>query len=372
MKNKRIYEKLMNVFKMLISLIIGGVSTYFLLEIKPPSSIFGLINILLLMIAGFYTTTFLHEIGHILGFKFNGFKTLLVAVGPIIYTNYLCKKVRFKSSNFILGGGMIPKVEKINSYQKIQQFSKAYKLSLVLGPVFNMITVFICIIYMITTQSIPVYLYFVMITSITTFFYSFIKAMEVKGDIYLLLENRNESNFVLPYLHKYSVLNNTSTEYLDNLMKDELHRILEKRHIGVDDATFLGDFIDYYSVNLNELPKFIDNFIDYWIDNYNLIDYKSSFEKQTLLVVFHKYLYNKICVKAEVEYYKNFYKNCIYKNDLKDNPQLEFYKDRSNFILKTHESKDYVKKIKNFHDIMILEYLLEKYDYIEKLIKTDF
>jgi hypothetical protein len=155
-------------------------------------------------------------------------------------------------------------------------------------------------------------------------------------------------------------------------MKDVLKCVLEKKRLETDDVNTLGEFIDYYSVNLNILPEFINQFIDYWMENYNLFEYKSSFHQQTMCIVFHKYIYNKICVNDQVEQYKKFYKSYIYENDVVNISQLQFYKERSEFILKINKNENYSNKIKNLYKAMILEYLLEKYDYINKLVKTDF
>lgn len=368
MKSKKI-SSFISILKISLPVIIGGISMYLLLEIKSPQSIFELIKILFLSTLGYYTAILLHEIGHIIGFKFYGYKILLIAVGPIIYINSSYKKIKFKFSNFIFAGGIIPKAGEIDSDDKSEKFTKAFEVSLLLGPVVNIITAFICTICMITMKHISIYLYFVMLTSIITFVYSIIRTVEIEGDLYSYFQSRKNVDFVAMYLYKYSVLSDCCNEYLDNLMKDILKCILEKKNLEIDEINLLGEFIDYYSVNSYKLPEFIDKFVDYWMENYNLIEYKAAFHQQMMVTVFHKYLYNKLRINDEVEHYKKFYNDYMYGSNVLSNSPLQFFKDRSECMLKINSSENYLNKTKNFNNIMVLEYLLEKYDYINKLKK---
>lgn len=144
---------------MLIALIIGATSTYYILETQSLNSFFEIIYTLFLLILAFYTTILLHEVGHIIAFVWNGYKILFVAVGPIIYTNNLKKKIKVRNSIFILGGAIIPKVEKINCDAKKKQFQKAFKFSLILGPIINLVTTFICILYISILQNTSTYIF---------------------------------------------------------------------------------------------------------------------------------------------------------------------------------------------------------------------
>ncbi|MCZ0702785.1 hypothetical protein J2T56_003070 [Natronobacillus azotifigens] len=341
---------------------------YYILEMRSDYSLIGTIEIILSLIACYYITIFIHELGHIIGFKVYGYQIILAAVGPIIYTNYKKKIIKFKISNFLIGGGIVPKISKIENEYELKKFIRSYQLSLVLGPIMNLILVFLCIL-LFKAEIINEYPLFLIITSLLLFIYSFVKAMGVEGDIYIYWKHKADNNLALYGIFEFSLLNDTCNTFLENKIK-KIISINSMDDLNYKTITLIGEYIDYCTVNSKKAPIQIDVIIETWIKKYNpLINDKFKFNREHMIILC-KLMKNKIVTNSDIGFYKKFYEKHI--QDYESNHALlQFYKNKTDFILQLSESNNYLKDVQIFYNEMILEYLIGKHTYINRLLEFD-
>ena len=132
--------------------------------------------------------------------------------------------------------------------------------------------------------------------------------MGAEGDIYLYYKYKSDNQLAFPNVFRFSLLNDTYNTFLEKEVKNKLVSIHRMKDLDDNMIALIGEYTDFCTVHSKRVPIQIDIIINDWIKKYNpLINDKLKVNRDHM-ILFCKFLKNKVLTNNDIDLIKNFTK----------------------------------------------------------------
>ncbi|MSS44241.1 hypothetical protein FYJ27_11045 [Anaerosalibacter bizertensis] len=357
MKNK----SLKKIFKTIGSMLFGAIGGFgiimFINNISKNMDV-SIFPMLAIMILTFYISITLHELGHFFAFILNGIqiRMLTISIFSFIFDGEKWR-LRLNRNNIGVGGIAVPNLTVISNEEEFKKAQKGYANAIIAAP---MVTLLLAIIgallllinflkYRIINPYLLIFGGTLLLINMFLFFTCFAKSEAVYGDFSAYSLYKNDDFFAALMMYQYAMfsIDYENTRINNNYLKEILLRGFEER--AKDRKTDLftvscaTTFIDEYLIGImDELPKSIVYYIDYYYENKNQIIEKQETEQHRLLLLHIAYYFEK---EGEHEKAVDIYDSFI--KTLSKSPVFDYWKIQGEQIIFKKDNSKYLLDKKN-------------------------
>ncbi|MBV1820046.1 site-2 protease family protein [Anaerosalibacter bizertensis] len=357
MKNK----SLKKIFKTISSMLFGAIGGFgiimFINNISKNMDV-AIFPMLAIMILTFYISITLHELGHFFAFILNGIqiRMLSISIFSFIFDGEKWR-LRLNRNNIGVGGIAVPNLTVISNEEEFKKAQKGYANAIIAAP---MVTLLLAIIgallllinflkYRIINPYLLIFGGTLLLINMFLFFTCFAKSEAVYGDFSAYSLYKNDDFFAALMMYQYAMfsIDYENTRINNNYLKEILLRGFEER--AKDRKTDLftvscaTTFIDEYLIGImDELPKSIVYYIDYYYENKNQIIEKQETEQHRLLLLHIAYYFEK---EGEHEKAVDIYDSFI--KTLSKSPVFDYWKIQGEQIIFKKDNSKYLLDKKN-------------------------
>ena len=308
MKNK----SLKKIFKTISSMLFGAIGGFgiimFINNISKNMDV-SIFPMLAIMILTFYISITLHELGHFFAFILNGIqiRMLSISIFSFIFDGEKWR-LRLNRNNIGVGGIAVPNLTVISNEEEFKKAQKGYANAIIAAP---MVTLLLAIIgallllinflkYRIINPYLLIFGGTLLLINMFLFFTCFAKSDAVYGDFSAYSLYKNDDFFAALMMYQYAMFSidyeNTriNNSYLKKILLRGFEERVKDRKTDLFTVSCATTFIDEYLIGImDELPKSIVYYIDYYYENKNQIIEKQETEQHRLLLLHIAYYFEK-------------------------------------------------------------------------------
>lgn len=357
MKNK----SLKKIFKTIGSMLFGAIGGFgiimFINNISKNMDV-SIFPMLAIMILTFYISITLHELGHFFAFILNGIqiRMLTISIFSFIFDGEKWR-LRLNRNNIGVGGIAVPNLTVISNEEEFKKAQKGYANAIIAAP---MVTLLLAIIgallllinflkYRIINPYLLIFGGTLLLINMFLFFTCFAKSEAVYGDFSAYSLYKNDDFFAALMMYQYAMFSidyeNTriNNSYLKKILLRGFEERVKDRKTDLFTVSCATTFIDEYLIGImDELPKSIVYYIDYYYENKNQIIEKQETEQHRLLLLHIAYYFEK---EGEHEKAVDIYDSFI--KTLSKSPVFDYWKIQGEQIIFKKDNSKYLLDKKN-------------------------
>lgn len=357
MKNK----SLKKIFKTIGSMLFGAIGGFgiimFINNISKNMDV-SIFPMLAIMILTFYISITLHELGHFFAFILNGIqiRMLTISIFSFIFDGEKWR-LRLNRNNIGVGGIAVPNLTVISNEEEFKKAQKGYANAIIAAP---MVTLLLAIIgallllinflkYRIINPYLLIFGGTLLLINMFLFFTCFAKSDAVYGDFSAYSLYKNNDFFAALMMYQYAMFSidyeNTriNNSYLKKILLRGFEERVKDRKTDLFTVSCATTFIDEYLIGImDELPKSIVYYIDYYYENKNQIIEKQETEQHRLLLLHIAYYFEK---EGEHEKAVDIYDSFI--KTLSKSPVFDYWKIQGEQIIFKKDNSKYLLDKKN-------------------------
>lgn len=357
MKNK----SLKKIFKTIGSMLFGAIGGFgiimFINNISKNMDV-SIFPMLAIMILTFYISITLHELGHFFAFILNGIqiRMLTISIFSFIFDGEKWR-LRLNRNNIGVGGIAVPNLTVISNEEEFKKAQKGYANAIIAAP---MVTLLLAIIgallllinflkYRIINPYLLIFGGTLLLINMFLFFTCFAKSEAVYGDFSAYSLYKNDDFFAALMMYQYAMFSidyeNTriNNSYLKEILLRGFEERVKDRKTDLFTVSCATTFIDEYLIGImDELPKSIVYYIDYYYENKNQIIEKQETEQHRLLLLHIAYYFEK---EGEHEKAVDIYDSFI--KTLSKSPVFDYWKIQGEQIIFKKDNSKYLLDKKN-------------------------
>lgn len=357
MKNKSIKNILKTIGSMLFGAIGGFGIIMFINNISKNMDV-SIFPMLAIMILTFYISITLHELGHFFAFILNGIqiRMLTISIFSFIFDGEKWR-LRLNRNNIGVGGIAVPNLTVISNEEEFKKAQKGYANAIIAAP---MVTLLLAIIgallllinflkYRIINPYLLIFGGTLLLINMFLFFTCFAKSEAVYGDFSAYSLYKNDDFFAALMMYQYAMFSidyeNTriNNSYLKEILLRGFEERVKDRKTDLFTVSCATTFIDEYLIGImDELPKSIVYYIDYYYENKNQIIEKQETEQHRLLLLHIAYYFEK---EGEHEKAVDIYDSFI--KTLSKSPVFDYWKIQGEQIIFKKDNSKYLLDKKN-------------------------
>jgi len=357
LKNK----SLKKIFKTIGSMLFGAIGGFgiimFINNISKNMDV-SIFPMLAIMILTFYISITLHELGHFFAFILNGIqiRMLTISIFSFIFDGEKWR-LRLNRNNIGVGGIAVPNLTVISNEEEFKKAQKGYANAIIAAP---MVTLLLAIIgallllinflkYRIINPYLLIFGGTLLLINMFLFFTCFAKSDAVYGDFSAYSLYKNNDFFAALMMYQYAMFSidyeNTriNNSYLKKILLRGFEERVKDRKTDLFTVSCATTFIDEYLIGImDELPKSIVYYIDYYYENKNQIIEKQETEQHRLLLLHIAYYFEK---EGEHEKAVDIYDSFI--KTLSKSPVFDYWKIQGEQIIFKKDNSKYLLDKKN-------------------------
>lgn len=380
MESKSLKKIFKNIGCILFGAIGGSGIIMFIGDISQDMNV-AIFPMLVIMILTFYISITLHELGHFFAFILNGIqmRMLSISIFSFIFDGEKWG-LRLNRNNVGVSGIAVPNLTIIHNEGEFKKAQKGYANAIITAPMVTLILATIGALLLLMGFSKrgiinPYLLIFagaLLLFNIFLFFTCFVKSEAAYGDFSAYFLYKNDDFFAALMMYQYAIFSidfeNTrlNNRYLKEILLKDFEERAKDKKTDLFTVSCVATFIDEYLIAIiDELPKSIISYINYYYENKNQIIEKQKTEQHRLLLLHIAYYFEKEGEHEKaVDIYNNFIKT-LFQSPVFDywkiqGEQIIFKKDNSRYLLDKNNIKpssiySVFKKIDSlYHDELIL------------------
>lgn len=357
MKNKSIKNILKTIGSILFGAI-GGFGIIMFIDNIAQDMDVSIFPMLAIMILTFYISITLHELGHFFAFILNGIqiRMLTISIFSFIFDGEKWR-LRLNRNNIGVGGIAVPNLTVISNEEEFKKAQKGYANAIIAAP---MVTLLLAIIgallllinflkYRIINPYLLIFGGTLLLINMFLFFTCFAKSEAVYGDFSAYSLYKNDDFFAALMMYQYAMFSidyeNTriNNSYLKEILLRGFEERVKDRKTDLFTVSCATTFIDEYLIGImDELPKSIVYYIDYYYENKNQIIEKQETEQHRLLLLHIAYYFEK---EGEHEKAVDIYDSFI--KTLSKSPVFDYWKIQGEQIIFKKDNSKYLLDKKN-------------------------
>ncbi len=210
----------------------------------------------LIVIGILFLTVFLHELSHFLTFLFMGVKSeIMVVFMFLFYKNENNKwRVKINPKLLLLVGGLVwPNLGPINNEEDFKKARKAMQTSLLVAPLFTLISgvlfIIISLIFFYNTFLFPISFYMFLFTMLYTYTSS-LESNQIVGDFKAYKKVKNDDDFSQLIILQYCDLTDYQYAYIEDYLKTHTYSNRQTR-------VYLVYLLEKHIFDSNEVSMFL-------------------------------------------------------------------------------------------------------------------
>jgi hypothetical protein len=359
LKNKSLKKIFKNIGCVLFGAI-GGLGIIIFIDNISQDMNVSIFPMLVIMILTFYISITLHELGHFFAFILNGIqiRMLSISIFSFIFDGEKWR-LRLNRNNVGVGGIAVPNLTIIHNEGEFKKTQKSYANAIITAPMVTLTLAIIGALLLLIGFSKrgiinPYLLIFagtLLLFNIFLFFTCFVKSEVAYGDFSAYSLYKNDDFFAALMMYQYAIfsIDFENTRLNNRYLKEILLKGFEKREKDKKTDLFTVScattFIDEYLIGMiDELPKSIIDYINYYYENKDHIIKKQKTEQHRLLLLHIAYYFEKEGEHEKaVDIYDNFIKTLsqspVFDYWKIQGGQIIFKKDNSKFLLDKNNIK---------------------------------
>lgn len=377
-------KSLKKIFKNIGCILFGAIGGFgiimFIGDISQDMNV-AIFPMLVIMILTFYISITLHELGHFFAFILNGIqmRMLSISIFSFIFDGEKWG-LRLNRNNVGVSGIAVPNLTIIHNEGEFKKAQKGYANAIITAPMVTLILATIGALLLLMGFSKrgiinPYLLIFagaLLLFNIFLFFTCFVKSEAAYGDFSAYFLYKNDDFFAALMMYQYAIFSidfeNTrlNNRYLKEILLKDFEERAKDKKTDLFTVSCVATFIDEYLIAIiDELPKSIISYINYYYENKNQIIEKQKTEQHRLLLLHIAYYFEKEGEHEKaVDIYNNFIKTLsqspVFDYWKIQGEQIIFKKDNSRYLLDKNNIKpssiySVFKKIDSlYHDELIL------------------
>lgn len=357
MKNKSLKKIFKTIGSMLFGAI-GGLGIIMFIDNIAQDMDIAIFPMLAIMILTFYISITLHELGHFFTFILNGIqmRMLSISIFSFIFDGEKWR-LRLNRNNIGVGGIAVPNLTVISNEEEFKKTQRGYANAIIAAP---MVTLLLAIIgallllinflkYRIINPYLLIFGGTLLLINMFLFFTCFAKSEAVYGDFSAYSLYKNDDFFAALMMYQYAMFSidyeNTriNNSYLKKILLRGFEERVKDRKTDLFTVSCATTFIDEYLIGImDELPKSIVYYIDYYYENKNQIIEKQETEQHRLLLLHIAYYFEK---EGEHEKAVDIYDSFI--KTLSKSPVFDYWKIQGEQIIFKKDNSKYLLDKKN-------------------------
>lgn len=309
-----------------------------------------LLAILIILVLIFYISIAMHELGHFFAFIYNkiDMRMLNITVFSFIFDGSRWNLVLNRNSAGV-GGIAIPNLKVVANEVEFERLQKGYANAILWGPIVSLLLIIVGILLFTLGGYLNIIGLSLIFVNATLFLTCFIKQEGVYGDFPAYKAYKEDNFFAALMMYQYAMfavdyenirINNT---YLRNILLKGLVPRIKNKKTDLLTVACVATFIQEYLVGVvDEMPKSVRDYIDYYHKDYRTIIATKNQEVNKQLLLYIAYFF-----KAEGLQDKalSIYENYIQK--LPKSEVFEYWKIQSEQIIMGKDHTKYLLDKKN-------------------------
>ena len=321
---------------------------------------------ILIFIGLLFLTVLLHELAHFLTFTFMGVKSETIIVFMFLFYRNKNNKWRMKINPklLILIGGLVwPKLGPINSEEDFKKARKAMQTSLLVAPLFTLISgtllFFISIIFFYRTFLVPISFYILLFTIVYTYS-STLESSQIVGDFKAYKKVKTDEDFSNLIILQYCDLTDYQYLYIENYLKE--HNFYNRQT-----RIYLGHLLEKHIFDNDEVSMFIYEKILTFVSNEYQFSSLFSYDEGVFLAQYILFYLHKANHDEDVLKLFEIFKEKVTSRKTKERYKTYLIKQTSH-LLGFSDETEYINNPKNM-ETHILSFVINS---IPKFLESEF
>lgn len=354
----------------------GGAIGFSFAFFDDKNNIISNINIFelcLFFLLAYYVAVVVHELTHFIVFKINKINMRALLIGPLIFIKKDSKwTFKFKFTKIFSAGGIaIPDIDIISNEKDFVTFRNGFSKALIAAPIasiiFNIVFALLTFIFKslfnspIINHYMNIFLIMLSLATLLITISSMMKNEIAIGDYQAYFAAKKDRNFVLLNLYQYIMF---STKYNTMESKSFLIENLDKYFEEASKSKLIDLYLlssvdnilyDYLTDKIDSIPQGAKNYIDFTMDNLDLI-YDKLKQKEVPSIFLHHIVFYLAFIKDNKVDAIEFYSKISRKIKV-DTPILKYYDLRANHLLGLQNNFSYISDKTNIKTSSLYELL---------------
>lgn len=357
MESKSLKNKLKTIGSMIFGAI-GGIGIIMFINDISKNMNVGIFPMLVIIVSLYYISIALHELGHFFAFIFNKIqmRMLSISIFSFIFDGEKWN-LKLNRNTIGVGGIAVPNLTVISNEREFKKAQRGYANAILAAPIVTFLLALVGVLLILIDflkykMNMPYLLISggtLLVINIFLFFTCFAKSENVYGDFRAYSCYKNDDFFAALMMYQYALfsLNYENTRlnnrYLKEILLNGFEQRADKKKIDLLTISCATTFITEYLVGLmDELPKSVINYIDYYYENKNQIIAEQKTEQHKSLLLNIAYFFEK---EGEHEKAVDIYDNLIKK--LPKSPIFDYWKIQGEQIILKKDHSKYLLDKKN-------------------------